>query len=165
MVEQYSQELEVEVKPQAKHKQLAGIFSVLFSMGFLVLSIFYSWWFMFGFAVIFAIGIVFIHSYNKTAREYTYELNRSSLTIVYKDVVNRQKRLLTLQLKDVESFEIMQDTYLEGSDILCCGNAYDNGVWQLVFSIDGKARRLLFAPDEYMCILLDEILKEKEKVR
>lgn len=159
MVEQYSQTLEVEVGQKSKQKQWIGIALVLFSLGFLMLSIFYSWWFMFGFASIFVVGCIFIYSYNKTAKEYTYEFNPTRLTIACKDVVNRQKRILTLLLKDVQEFSVMSDI-ADDDDLACCNKAYDMGVWQIIFMLDGKKRRLLFAPDEYMIALINEAIKQ-----
>lgn len=160
MVEQYSQTLDVEVGQKSKQKQWIGIVLVLFSLGFLMLSIFYSWWFMFGFACIFIVGCIFIYSYNKTAKEYTYEFNPTRLTIASKDVVNRQRRILTLLIKDICDFSLMSDIVNEG-DIVCCDKTYDMGVWQICFMLDGKKRRLLFAPDEYMIALIKEAIKQK----
>lgn len=164
MVEQYVQELDVQVSAKHKRMQWAGIFLVLFSLGFLMLAIFLSWFFLIGFALIFAVGIEFIHIYNNVKKEYVYEFNPKRLTIVGKDVVNRQKRLLTLLFKDVESFEIMQDEYDEKCDLLYCQNAYDKGVWQIVFTLDGVKRRLLFAPDEYMVALIRETMQQNNKL-
>lgn len=163
MVEQYSQTLDVEVESKSKQKQWIGIALVLFSLGFLMLSIFYSWWFMFAFAVVFAVGCAFIYLYNKTAKEYTYEFNPKRLTIASKDVVNRQKRVLTLLVKDICEFSIMNDM-VDGKDFVCCGKTYEAGVWQISFLLDGKMRRLLFAPDEYMVALIKEAINENNKV-
>ena len=70
MVDNYSQSVEVDVTHHAKRLQWTGIFLVLFSLGFVVTSIFYSWYFMIAFGVFFAAGIVCIHIYNQTAKEY-----------------------------------------------------------------------------------------------
>lgn len=160
MVEHYSQTLDVEVARKSKQKQLIGIIFVLFSLGFLMLSIFYSWWFMFAFACIFIVGCTFIYSYNKTAKEFTYEFNPTRITIASKDVVNRQRRILTLLIADVIDFSLLSNI-VDDSDIVCCNKAYDMGVWQISFMLDGKKRRLLFAPDEYMIALINEAIKQK----
>lgn len=164
MVEQYCQTLDVEVESKSKQKQWIGITLVLFSLGFLMLSIFYSWWFLFAFALTFTVGCLFIYLYNKTAKEYTYEFNPTRLTIASKDVVNRQKRVLTLLVKDICEFSIMSDMVDDDQDIVCCGKTYNMGVWQISFWLDGKMRRLLFVPDEYMIALIKEAIAGNNKV-
>lgn len=92
------------------------------SLGFILLSAFYSWWFTFGFVALMTAGGVLLHFYNKTAKEYTYEFSRSRLRIIAKDVVNRQRVYLDLLWKDVKSFEIMTGAYDEKRDLLCANN-------------------------------------------
>ena len=96
MTDQYVQSIDVEVGKAAKYMQWAGIALILASLGFILLSAFYSWWFAFGFVALMAVGGVFLHFYNKTAKEYTYEFSRSRLRIIAKDVVNRQRVYLDL---------------------------------------------------------------------
>ncbi len=164
MVEQYSQTIDVDVTKKSKLMQLAGIALVLASLGFLMVSVFFSWWFMFAFAALFALGCGFIHIYNKVAKEYTYELNRTTLTIVAKDVVNRQKRILTLYVKDIKGFSLMTGMFDSRQDILCCSNCYDMGVFEICFDFDGSNKRLLFAPDDYMVALINETIAQNNKV-
>ncbi len=182
MVDNYSQSVEIDVTHHAKRLQWAGMFLVLFSLGFVVTSIFYNWLFMIGFAVFFVAGIVFIHIYNQTAKEYIYEVSPTRLVIVKKDVVNKQTVVLSLLFKDVTSFGIMTDVYhdkVEGEDavsrneqndvidysktfdILLCNRAYDIGVYQIVFMPEdtGISQKVLFAPDEYMVALINENIK------
>lgn len=164
MVEQYSQTIDVDVTKKSKLMQLAGIALVLASLGFLMVSIFFSWWFMFAFAALFTLGCIAIHLYNKVAKEFTYELNRTCLCVVAKDVVNRQKRILTLYLKDMRGFGVMSSMYDGKQDILCCNNCYNMGVYEIRFDFDGTDKRLLFAPDDYMIALLNEAIAENNKV-
>jgi len=182
MVDNYSQSVEIDVTHHAKRLQWTGMFLVLFSLGFVVTSIFYNWLFMIGFAVFFVAGIVFIHIYNQTAKEYIYEVSPTRLVIVKKDVVNKQTVVLSLLFKDVTSFGIMTDIYhdkVEGEDavsrnvqndvidysktfdILLCNRAYDMGVYQIVFMPTdmGISQKVLFAPDEYMVALINENIK------
>lgn len=135
---------------------------ILASLGFILISAFYSWYFMFGFAALLATGAVCIHFYNKTAKEYTYEFSPSRLKIIEKDVVNRQRVYLDLLWKDVCSFEIMNDVYEEKSDLLCASKAYESGVWQIVFNVENEKKRLLFAPDDYLVLLIKEIATDGE---
>ena len=162
MVDNYSQSVEVDVTHHAKRLQWTGIFLVLFSLGFVVTSIFYSWYFMFGFAALLVGGAVCIHFYNKTAKEYTYEFSPSRLKVIEKDVVNRQRVYLDLLRKDVCGFEIMNDVYDEKSDLLCASKAYESGVWQIVFQVGNEKKRLLFAPDDYLVLLIKEIANSDE---
>lgn len=163
MVDNYSQSVEIEVSSRAKRLQMAGIALVLFSLGFVLVSVFYNWFFMFGFAVFCAAGIVCMHFYNKTAKEYIYEVNPNRLVIVKKDVMNKQTRVLSLLLKDVTDFCIMNDICNDiddGGDFLFCNKAYDMGVYQIVFKTDGgDSKRVLFVPDEYMIALIQENLQ------
>ena len=135
---------------------------ILASLGFVLISAFYSWYFMFGFAALLASGAVCIHFYNKTAKEYTYEFSPSRLKIIEKDVVNRQRVYLDLLWKDVCNFEIMNDVYDEKSDLLCASKAYESGVWQIVFKVENEKKRLLFAPDDYLVLLIKEIANNGE---
>ncbi len=131
---------------------------ILASLGFILISAFYSWYFMFGFAALLVGGAVCIHFYNKTAKEYTYEFSPSRLRVVEKDVVNRQRVYLDLLWKDVLGFEIMGDIYDEKTDLLCASKAYESGVWQIVFNVENEKKRLLFAPDDYLVCLIKEIV-------
>lgn len=135
---------------------------ILASLGFILISAFYSWYFMFGFAALLVGGAVCIHFYNKTAKEYTYEFSPSRLKVIEKDVVNRQRVYLDLLWKDVCDFEIMNDVYDEKSDLLCASKAYESGVWQIVFRVENKKKRLLFVPDDYLVLLIKEIANNGE---
>ena len=71
MTDQYVQSIDVEVGKAAKYMQWAGIALILASLGFILLSAFYSWWFTFGFVALMTAGGVLLHFYTKTAKEYT----------------------------------------------------------------------------------------------
>lgn len=183
MVDNYSQAVEIEVSHHSKRLQMTGIFLVLFSLGFVMTSIFYNWLFMIAFAVFFVAGIICIHIFNQTAKEYIYEVNPTRLIIVKKDVVNKQTVVLSLLFKDVTEFCIMNDLYndrkVKGEDVVCCNDgcdvidynktfdilfcnkAYDMGVYQIVFCPEdtGISQKVLFAPDEYMVALINEYIK------
>lgn len=160
MVERYSCTVDSDAPKRKRPLQWTGIFCVLFSLGFIMLSVFYSWFFMIAFAVFFALGAVCIHFYNATQKEYLYELLSTRLTIVGKDTVNRQKRLASILLCDVTSFEIMTDTADE-FDALYCNNAYDMGVYAITFKSDGKYKKIALMPDDYMVALINDLLKGK----
>ena len=140
MTDQYVQSIDVEVGKAAKYMQWAGIALILASLGFILLSAFYSWWFAFGFVALMSAGGVFLHFYNNTAKAYTYEFSRSRLRII-------------------------AGAYDEKRDLLCANKSYDVGVCQIVFRADNQTRRLLFMPDEYMSALVKETLKEQSKDR
>ena len=144
MTDHYSQTIDVEVSQKMRQLQWAGITMILASLGFILISAFYSWYFMFGFAALLVGGAVCIHFYNKTAKEYTYEFSPSRLKVIEKDVVNRQRVYLDLLWKDVCGFEIMND------------------VWQIVFQVGNEKKRLLFAPDDYLVLLIKEIANSDE---
>lgn len=158
MTDHYSQTIDVEVSQKMRQLQWVGISMILASLGFILISAFYSWYFTFGFAALLVGGAVCIHFYNKTAKEYTYEFSPSRLKVIEKDIVNRQRVYLDLLWKDVLGFEIMNDVYDEKSDLLCASKAYESGVWQIVFNVESEKKRLLFAPDDYLVCLIKEIV-------
>ena len=162
MTDHYSQTIDVEVSQKMRQLQWVGITMILASLGFILISAFYSWYFMFGFAALLVGGAVCIHFYNKTAKEYTYEFSPSRLKVIEKDVVNRQRVYLDLLWKDVCGFEIMNDVYDEKSDLLCASKAYESGVWQIVFKVENEKKRLLFTPDDYLVLLIKEIANSDE---
>ena len=162
MTDHYSQTIDVEVSQKMRQLQWAGITIILASLGCILVSAFYSWYFMFGFAALLVGGAVCIHFYNKTAKEYTYEFSPSRLKVIEKDVVNRQRVYLDLLWKDVCGFEIMNDVYDAKLDLLCASKAYESGVWQIVFKVDNEKKRLLFAPDDYLVLLIKEIANNGE---
>lgn len=163
MTEQYSQTVEVAVSSKTKSWQWIGIASVLFSLGFLMLTIFLKWYFVFAFVVLLAIGIVYMHFYNSTAKEYTYDFSQKRLVVVKKDLMGKQRRILMLMYEDVLSFEIM-DGLSDDSDVVACNATNECGVYQIVYREGEQTHRLLFAPDDYMTALLSEVLKMKVNV-
>lgn len=160
MTEQYSQTVEVTVTSKTKAMQWIGIGSVLFSLGFLMLAIFYVWYFVFGFIAILAVGIVYIHLYNTSPKEFIYDISPVRLVIAKKDLMGKTVRKLSLMLEDVKSLELMQGI-ADDDDVIACDRTYDKGVYQLVYGEDGNVKRLLFAPDDYMLALLKEALQDK----
>lgn len=166
MTQNYCQAIEVEVSSKSRRMQWTGIFSILFALGFVMISIFYSWYFMIAFALAFVFGALNLHFCNKTAKEYVYEFTDTRINFVKKDIVNRQYRVLSLLLKDVVSFSLMQDIYDEGNSTnhMYCSRAYDRGVYQIVFDYEGKRQIALFAPDDYMIALINDALKQNAKL-
>lgn len=160
MTEQYSQTVEVAVTSKTKAKQWIGIAAVLFSLGFLMATIFVVWYFVFCFLVIFAIGVIYMHFYNVTAKEFTYELSPSRLVIVKKDLMGRQSRILLLLLEDIVQIGLM-DALADEDDVVACNAVNERGVYQIVYSENEKNRRLLFAPDDYMLALLKNRIENK----
>lgn len=160
MTRQYSQTVEMTVSSKTKSMQWIGIAAVLFSLGFLMLTIFLKWYFVFPFVIILAVGIVYIHFYNVSAKEYIYEFSPSRLTVAKKDLMGRTRRLVSLMLADVESGSVMEGLS-DDNDIVACNAAYERGVYQLIYKEEEKRYRLLFAPDTYMQALLLEALGDK----
>ena len=160
MTEQYSQTVEVTVSSKVKAWQWIGIASVLFSLGFLMLTIFLKWYFVFAFLVLLTIGIVHMHFYNATAKEYTYDFSTKRLVIVKKDLMGKQRRILSLLYEDVLDFGLM-DGLADDSDIVACNATNEFGVYQIVYKEDEQTHRLLFLPDDYMTALLSEVLKKQ----
>ncbi len=156
MTEQYTQTVDVDIPRFVKRYQFCGILFILFSLGFVMVAIFLSWYALIGFALFFAIGAVNLHIYNSAAKEYIYEVSTERLVIAKKDVLNKTKRIANILFKDVNGFSSLEDMYCEDTDILACSDPYSEGVYALSFCIDNK--RLLFAPDEYMTELIKQNL-------
>ncbi len=165
MTDNYSQAVDILIERGARRLQWIGIFAVLFSLGFVMISIFYNWLFMIAFALVLAIGIVCIYKYNRLAKEYIYEFSKTCLTFVKKDVVNRQSVVCRVAYTDVKAFEIMNEGYFENDNTrLYCSKAYDMGVYQLRVDVEGKEMKILFAPDDYMIALINEAIKENTAI-
>lgn len=166
MNENYTQNVEVEVTSKARKMQWLGIICILLGVGFILLAIFLSLYWLIAVAAFIAIGAIYIHFYNDTPTEFFYSISSERIVIAKKDVVNRTRRMLSVMLKDVTQFGAMQDL-LDRSDILAAGNVNSDGVYQLVFKQGDGYGRLLFSPDEYMRVLieqrLDDITAEKVK--
>lgn len=162
MTERYSQTVEMTVSSKTKAMQWIGIASILFALGFLMLTIFLKWYFVFGFLAIFAIGAVYLHIYNASAKEYIYEFSPDRLKIAKKDLMGRTRLLLTLMLDDATGCGIMEGLTEDG-DVVACASSHEAGVYQLIYKEQDKLKRLLFAPDTYMTALLKETLGEKFK--
>ena len=160
MTDYYSQTVETTVSSKTKSRQWIGIAAVLFSLGFLMLTIFLKWYFVFPFLVILAVGVVYLHIYNVSAKEYIYEFSPTRLTVAKKDLMGRTRRLVSLMLEDVEHGSVMEGLSTE-DDIVACNASYERGVYQLIYKDGDRKYRLLFAPDTYMQALLAEVLGEK----
>ncbi len=154
MSENYSQSLEVTVSSKTKSMQWLGIICVLLGLGFVVLAAFNSLYWLIAVGGFLMIGIVYIHLFNQTAKEYIYDLSPKRLVVAKKDVVNRTTRILNVMFEDVVNFGPMSDM-LDDSDILAAENAHDSGIYQLVFKEKDKYGRLLFKPDSYMIALIE----------
>lgn len=157
MTEHYSQTVEVTVSSKIKAWQWIGIASVLFSLGFLMLTIFLKWYFVFAFLVLLAIGIVYMHFYNATAKEYSYDFSTKRFVVVKKDLMGKQRRILMLMYEDVLNFGLMEGLADDG-DVVACNATNECGVYQIVYKEGEITYRLLFSPDDYMCALLCEVL-------
>ncbi len=159
MCEQYNQTVEITPDNGSKTKQILSVSAILLSLGFVMLSVFVSWFFMFGFGAFFIIGMIYLQLYNSLAKEYTYSFSYERLVIAKKNVVNRQSRILCVLFEDVVSFDLMQGM-CDDSDIVACQTANEAGVRELLYREDGKIRRLIFEPDDYMVALIREKLEE-----
>lgn len=157
MTGQYSQTKELTVSASDKKMQYIGIASCLLSLGFIILSVFVSYFFMFGFAAFLIIGLIFIHFYNKVPREFTYDYNEQRLVIVKKDVVNKRSRILCLLLSDIESFGPVEGL-TDANDIIAGSRELSADSYQIVFRENGAVKRLIFEPDDYLLSLLGEKL-------
>jgi len=158
MTDRYSQTVDVEVKNAQIKYQILGISSILIGLGAIVLSVFISYYFMFGLAVFGILGIVFIHEYNGYPKEFTYELSLESFVVIKKDLVNRQKRILYLLLKDIEIISVL-DGLFDDTDLVACSKNSKN-MYQIIYNENDQHKRLIISPDEYMIALLNE--KENE---
>lgn len=91
MVQQYSCTVDAEVKKSKKALQWAGIFAILFSLGFVIFSIFFSWYFMIAFAFFFVGGVVNLHFYNNVKRNICTSCPRVDLQLSAKTLSTAKK--------------------------------------------------------------------------
>ena len=158
MTDQYSQTVDVSVK--GRSRQWIGVAAFLISLGFLIASIFFNWFMMFGFGFFMIAGVLEMHLYNASIKEYIYDYSPKRLVIAGKDVVNRTRRIMNILFSDVKSFGFLEG-YADDSDHICCDSPGTSDVYELIFTADGIDRRLIFAPDEYLVALISSQMERK----
>lgn len=161
MTDNYTQTFEAIIPKHIRAYQACGIFFILFSVGFIILAALLSLYALIGFFLLFALGVVDLCVYNSSAKEYIYSFSPKRLVIDKKDVLNKCKRYVNVLFDDVAEFICDGSVeFNENTDILACSDASERGVCALVFNIEGKSKRLLFMPDEYMSELIKERIFE-----
>ena len=162
MTEQYSQTVEVALSKSVRTTRNMGAAAFLIALTFVIIAGFVSWYFMIGFGVFFAVAAIEIHFFNASPKEFIYDFSMSRLVIAKKDIVNRTRRMLCVAFIDVKEFGVL-DGLSDDDDIVACESSSQQGVYQLVFDENGKYRRLLFAPDDYLVELISAALKNVAK--
>lgn len=162
MIDNYTQTIECEISKEARKKQLLGVGFVFLAFVCLTVAATVNWWVAIGAGIFAVSGGIFLHLFNDTAKEYTYEFSTSCIVISKKDAVNRQHRILTLYYKDVVSFGILEGLLCD-DDVVATDKCGSIGVYEINYVEDGVAKRLCLVPDDYMIALLSEAIANAQK--
>lgn len=163
MIEQYVQKLEVSPSLRARKTLFAGVIAILLSLGFVLLAAFLNLLYLIGFFALFISGVLLTQLYFNCAKQFEYDFNAKRLVISKTNMLNKQSRILQISHADVTDYRIFCDTVSE-SDFTACSDTQDNGVYAISFKLNGKASRLLFAPDDYLQLLLNRTLAKPNSI-
>lgn len=169
MTERYIQKVEVAVSKTARRDQIIGLVFQLLGLGLIPISILYSYWVFFGVGALIGVGIWFTQRFYSSAKEYEYAFTGTRLIISRTNLLGKGRRVTEIALGDVRTFTRFYDT-VTPRDILAAESAGHSDIKAMTFLSAGEEHRLLFAPDEYMAILIGDALragaseKSKEKV-
>lgn len=159
MTENYTQTVEVDLKKESRRKQITAFVLILISLALFAVAAVVNWFIVIASVIIGAAGVLYLHLFNETAKEYVYDLSATRLVVSKKDAVNRTRRILTLILEDVVFLGIMQD--IPDKDDVCAVNDLGGkGVYQASYKEGSTVRNLYFEPDDYMIALLNDRLPE-----
>jgi hypothetical protein len=153
MNDNYIQTVEISIKPKDRKKQIAGMTLCLLAMGFILLSAFYSLYFLIGLFLLLALGITLLQLFASCAKQYEYNYNTKRFIVSKTNNVNRKYRMLEIAREDISGFGLFKDI-IEESDICVCDNPRADGVYFFKFKLKDAETRLLFTPDEYMLALI-----------
>lgn len=156
MMDNYEQNVNIDLPKSARSKQIIGVLLILFGLGFILLASLYNYFFFIPMGVFVVAGVVVTHGYNKTVLKYTYSYNYERIAFSTTNVVGRTERKLEITWNDMDSYENFIDV-IDPRDFIMCENPRDYGVKALEFHLEnGEMHRVLFAPDDYLNALINE---------
>ena len=160
MTDLYTQTIENPMGKSARRKQIGGLLLTILGFCSIGLAVGISYYFFIMTGVLLVLGGYLTISFNKTIKSFEYGCNDTRLIFSVTTVISRSERKLEILLKDVAEYDDFQDIVSE-NDFVMCSNVNENGVKTLVFNVDGKHARVLFAPDEYLNAILKESLPKE----
>lgn len=160
MTDLYTQTIENPMGKSARRKQIGGLLLTILGFCSIGLAVGISYYFFIMTGVLLVLGGYLTISFNKTIKSFEYGCNDTRLIFSVTTVISRSERKLEILLKDVAEYDDFQDIVSE-NDFVMCSNVNENGVKALVFNVDGKHARVLFAPDEYLNAFLKESLPKE----
>lgn len=164
MTDNYTQTVELKMSGNTRLKQILGLVLILLGVGLFAVAATANWFITIPAVFLVVGGGVYLHLFNKTAKEYVYGFNYQRLVISKKDSVNRQKRILSVEVDKIISFEIMQSLPNVG-DTIAVADVGEMGVYELTFSCENGESKLFFKPDEYMVALINDCLDSRKSVK
>lgn len=158
MTENYEQTVDVPITKQAKaYKNIAIVlFFVVLATVIVAVAVYFL--VVIATVVMFSLALVFMGLYNSTTKTFGYSLNNTRIVIYSKDQLGKAKRRADIMFSDIKKYGDFCGI-VEKDDLVYCGDTQAQGVKEIVFSVDGKDKKMLFAPDEYFDALLNEYLK------
>ncbi len=164
MTDNYSQTVELHMSGSARLKQILGLVLIMLGIGVFAIASVTNWFITIPAVFLVVGGGVYLHFFNKTAKEYTYGFNYQRLVISKKDAVNRQKRILSVDVNAIVSFEIMHSLPSQ-NDIIAVADVGEIGVYEMQFKGADGEYKLFFKPDEYMIALINDCLDSRKSVK
>lgn len=161
MTDNYSQTVELKMSGNARLKQVLGLVLIMIGFGLFAIAAVANWFIVIPAVFLVVCGGVYLHFFNKTAREYTYGFNYQRLVISKKDAVNRQKRILSIDVDSIVAFEIMH-SLPEANDTVAVEDVGEIGVYEMSFKSNDCECRLFFKPDDYMIALINDCLDSRK---
>jgi len=158
MIANYKQVVQLKHDNKKKALQISGIALQVLSLGFIIVGVILNFYYYIGFLTMFGLGVLIQVYYFSLAREYEYALAENDIVFIKKDMRLRSKEILRLEFSQIRAIKQFTDTQKEEHLVLAADISQPE-VMQLEYEKDGLSGILLFSPDEYMTVLLEERLK------
>lgn len=124
------------------------------SLIFIVLSAIFSFYYLFGFAVLFLIGVAIKQSTLERIASFEYFLVRNELIVSAFTNFGAKKYTVKIPLKNVLEFESVSEIKLSKNDIFAAPDG--KSIMKIRFNDNSLTRNLYFSPSLYLEALIRE---------
>lgn len=157
MTNLYVQKEEVALPAGARYNQIFGIILQLIGLGLIAVVVVYSLYALIAVAALVAAGLYLTQRFYSNARKYEYAFNETRLLVVKTNLVGQTKQIANVAFVSVLEFSHFADS-VGVNDIVAAADVSSSEVRALVFGDGTTKSRLLFAPDEYLTGLINDLL-------
>ena len=165
MTEQYVQTVDVNTSAKTKAIFIGGIVALMASLAFLIVAVLKNHWFFVGFGVLFLLGFALVQVFESAPSQFIYGVSSKRIVFSKRNNAHNTKRIVSVPFDKIIDFAEFGDL-VEAGDIIACENVGDAGVYAIAFcDEENKQKRILFNPDDYLTVFLNENLKEKKNVK